>query len=330
MAHFNPDDTSRFDPFHVLTTPYKTVDGHDITLNVLYPKALDQSPPSGSEGCPIVIRFHGGGLGAGASMFPDFFGRWLLELAERHSALIVSADYRLLPESNVGDVLDDVEDFWQWLHAELPSFLRAETAGKIKPDLNRIMTAGESAGGYLSIQLSLSHPDMIRATTAAYPMVDIAGPYFTEKFPKQLLEVPQMPENLIDDHLAKAKANGSQKPAVVSSDPRLERAPIMFAVIQQGLFKDYLDPADSRQVPLTRLDNARLPSGGVFVWHGADDTLVPVEGSQKFAAKVAERYPDLPFTLAIQPGEHGFDAETKIDEDWMSSGLRPLVKAWLD
>ena len=91
VVAFNPDDLSRFDNFHVLTTPYKTVHSQPITLNVLYPKNLKISP----NGQPILIRYHGGGLIAGASMFPDFVGRWLLELVERHSAIIVSPDYPL-------------------------------------------------------------------------------------------------------------------------------------------------------------------------------------------------------------------------------------------
>lgn len=326
---FNPDDTSRFDPFHVLTTPYKVIDGHEITLNVVYPKSLKPSP----RGSPIIIRFHGGGLAAGASMFPDFFGRWLLELAERHSALIVSPDHRLLPEVSVADILDDVEDFWQWIHKELPSLLQKQP-GNITPDLTRIMTAGESAGGYLSIQLSLSHPDSIKATTAAYPMVDIDGPYFTQKFPKQLMEVPQLPETLVSDHMAKVRAQEALlggKKVLVSSDARLERAPLMLAMIQHGSFGEYLDPTDARQVPIKSLERgAHFPKGGVFVWHGGEDSLVPVEGSQKFAESVTKLYPESQFTLAVRPGEHGFDSDTTIDEEWMSKGLGPLVEAWLD
>lgn len=44
------------------------------------------------------------------------------------------------------------------------------------------MTAGDSAGGYLSLHLGLSHPNEIRAVTAAYPLVDAASPHFTEQY----------------------------------------------------------------------------------------------------------------------------------------------------
>ena len=54
-----------------------------------------------------------------------------------------------------------------------------------------------------------------------------------------------------------------------------------------------------------------------------------MDGSEKFAAKVKEVDPDLHFTLTKRPGEHGFDAETKIDDEWIRDGLAPLVEAWL-
>ena len=332
MAQFDPDDLSRFQPFNILTTPYKTIYGQQINLDVLYPKSLVQSPARGS---PVVIRFHGGGLVTGGSLFPGFFGPWLLELAERHSALIVSVDHRLLPEATIADVMEDVEDFWRWSQTDMVDFLRLQTNGHIIPDLSRIMTAGESAGGYLSIQLSLSHPDKIKATAAAYPMVDIAGPHFTQKYFKQIRELPQLPESLVSDHLAQVKAQETSladgQKVVVSSDVRLARVRFMFAMIQNGLYRHYIDPADDGLVPLQRLGTgAKLPRGGVFIWHGADDSIVPVDGSRKFAAKVKEVDPELRFNLTVRPGEHGFDADTKIDEEWMRVGMAPLLHAWLD
>ncbi|RYP69920.1 hypothetical protein DL769_005145 [Monosporascus sp. CRB-8-3] len=86
----------------------------------------------------------------------------------------------------------------------------------------------------------------------------------------------------------------------------------------------YPSPLNKRHlVPFDRLDDgARVPRGGVFVWHGNEDSVGPVRGSIKLDS-------ELVFHLAVQPGEHGFDADPKIDDDWMAHGLKNLVGAWL-
>lgn len=65
------------------------------------------------------------------------------------------------------------------------------------------------------------------------------------------------------------------------------------------------------------------------MWHGKGDTVVPVEGSVKLMKKASEVDADAKFHLAIEEGEHGFDATAKIDDKWMAGGLKDLVIAWL-
>lgn len=173
-------DLSRFEAFAIISVSYKTVRSHTITVDVLYPKSLND-PSQEHVLCvprPVLLRYHGGGLIAGYSLFPPFFSPWYLELAQEYSAIIVSPNYRLLPESSVLEVLEDVEDHWRWLHQSLPLLLQRETNNTVKADLSRIMTIGDSAGGYLSLQMGLSHPDEIRAVNAVYPMVNPKAPYF--------------------------------------------------------------------------------------------------------------------------------------------------------
>ena len=337
MVAFNPDDTSRFANFTILTTAYKTFHNNAISVDILYPNPV---PALSTTGLPIIIRFHGGGFVTGSSLFPDFFGRWLLELAREHSAIIVSPNHRLLPESSVADILDDVEDLWTWMHKSLPVYLEEKSGGVVKADLARIMTTGDSAGGYLSLQLGLDHPKEIRAVTAAYPMLDLKSPQFVDKYEKQVFGMPQLPETTLPDHLAKARSrtttsfgseiSGKEGSQIVSSDPRLERAPLMFSMIQQGLYGEYFDLEKRKLFPLDRLeDGDRFPRGGGFVWHGREDSVVPVEGSEKLKRILAKVDPRLAFTLAVRPGDHGFDGETKIADDWFAGGMKPVLEAWL-
>ncbi|KEF53379.1 uncharacterized protein A1O9_10354 [Exophiala aquamarina CBS 119918] len=136
---------------------------------MLYKKELSSSANSAQL---VIVHFHGGGLIAADSLFPDFFGCWLLDLAKKHRAVIVSANHHLLPEANVTDILEDLDDVSTWVQSSLPEFLKTKSQGKVDYDLKRILTAGESAGGYLALQLALNYPDDIRTILTQYPMID--------------------------------------------------------------------------------------------------------------------------------------------------------------
>ncbi|KAK0609283.1 hypothetical protein DIS24_g12356 [Lasiodiplodia hormozganensis] len=333
MAHFNPDDFSRFDNFRIFRATYKTVSSHALTTDVLVPLHLLSTPPQPPRpSSPLLLRFHGGGLIAGSSLFPDFFAPWQLALAQRHSAIIVSPNYRLLPESSVADILADIEDFWAWIHASLPAFLAQQTgpaAAAIRVDTGRIITSGDSAGGYLSLSLGLSHADQIRAVTAAYPMVDVRSRHFTQAYEKRMFDVPQLPRSFIDEHLEKVRTGAL--PNVVSEDKRFERGPLMFAMTQDGFCREYFPAGRRELLPLERVGSGgeRFPRGGVFVWHGRQDSIVPVEGSVKLEEVVRRVDPGARFRLTLREGDHGFDAESSVDDDWMAEGLKGIVDAWL-
>jgi hypothetical protein len=104
----------------------------------------------------------------------------------------------------------------------------------------------------------------------------------------------------------------------------------MFSFVQNGGSGE-LFPSNKRDLLILEKleDGGRFPRGGLFVWHGKGDTVVPVQGSVKLSEKIGEVDPDLPFTLAIQEGDHGFDEKSSIDEPWMQEGLKGLVAAWL-
>ncbi|KAH7110529.1 Alpha/Beta hydrolase protein, partial [Dendryphion nanum] len=190
---------------------------HSINVGILYSKKLDATPSS--EHHSTITRFHGGGLVSDSSLFVPSFAPWILQRAERHSAVIVSPIYQLIPESCVRDTLDDIEDIWA-----LPSNLQQEASLAI--DITRIMTTGDSAGGYLSLQLGLSHPDQIRAVTASYPSIDVEHPRFFEPSTKCVLGMPWFPKETLAEHVSNLRATemtGSRK-VVVPADPNLECA----------------------------------------------------------------------------------------------------------
>lgn len=83
----------------------------------------------------------------GSSLFLPWLSDWVLELALKEQAIIVSPDYRLLPESQGSDILNDMDDFWKWLIAGgIESGLRSGGFGGITTDVTRTLVLGESAG----------------------------------------------------------------------------------------------------------------------------------------------------------------------------------------
>lgn len=75
----------------------------------------------------------------------EWFSGWLVEYAVAQTAVIVSPDYRLLPEAKGMDILEDMDDFWKWVQTDLPGIVAART-GNSEVDLESVVVAGESAG----------------------------------------------------------------------------------------------------------------------------------------------------------------------------------------
>jgi acetyl esterase/lipase len=71
-----------------------------------------------------------------------WFQPWLIEYAKVNSAIIIGVDYRLMPEHNGLDMMEDLKDLEDWLFNKLQSHLGTH----IEVDLDRILIEGDSAG----------------------------------------------------------------------------------------------------------------------------------------------------------------------------------------
>ncbi|KAJ5813159.1 alpha/beta-hydrolase [Penicillium robsamsonii] len=131
-------DSNKLKSFEHLELVYKQVNGHDIKTSVLMPK-------NGITGSlPVLVHFHGGGLVMGDKLFLPWWANWLIQLAEKHNAIIISPNYRLIPESTVSDTLQDLVSFWAWIHESL-AFEVKKMNPNISPNTERITVIGESA-----------------------------------------------------------------------------------------------------------------------------------------------------------------------------------------
>jgi len=106
---------------------------------------LPDGPPKG-----VYLHFHGGGMITGAAVMNDISNR---ELARSHGLAVVSVDYRLAPEHPFPAGPDDGVAVAAWLLENAERELGSA----------RLLTGGESAGGYMAAAVLLRVRDELRA-----------------------------------------------------------------------------------------------------------------------------------------------------------------------
>ncbi|KAJ8101952.1 Alpha/Beta hydrolase protein [Lipomyces tetrasporus] len=307
--------SAKFSKFNISTTCFKKVGKHEIKADVLIPKTLS----SGTY--PVIVRFHGGYMITGSRLFADWFPSWLVEYALLHSAIIVMPDYRLLPESTGADINADVADFWTWVHRDLASFLYSSGSG-INVDIEKLLVVGESAGGYLAIQSALSQPS-ISAAIAAYPMIDLKSDFYSKAFEKPIMGSAMLPASIIDEHITDMSPG-----QIVSSAEPPARVGLAFAIVQQGRFMDFFGNGPPALFPMEQVEHIQsVPP--LFIFHGRDDTAVPVEESESFVATLKTRLPESKVLLVLEPGDHAFDITATVETPWLKQGLEFVTNEWL-
>jgi acetyl esterase len=128
---------------------------NDVPARVFTPKT--RGPHVG------VIYGHGGGFVLGG---PDTHDDICAEMAAGASCVVVLVDYRLAPEHPYPAQLEDTLKVWRWMREQ-------GLAHAIDP--NRIIAAGDSAGGQMSAALALTLRDLglpqLQGMVLIYPVL---------------------------------------------------------------------------------------------------------------------------------------------------------------
>ena len=131
--------------------------GHELLVRIYRPVDTEGE-------LPAILHVHGGGYVVG-SVTTNHLSN--IELALSTSALILSVDYRLAPETVAPGAVQDCYAALQWLH---------DSAEQLGIDRARIAVRGESAGGGLAAALALLARDRggpaIAHQNLIYPMLD--------------------------------------------------------------------------------------------------------------------------------------------------------------
>ncbi|MDA8047008.1 MAG: alpha/beta hydrolase [Actinomycetota bacterium] len=122
-------------------------------------RVLLYAPKHPVSALPLILSMHGGGFGQRPDMFPAADARLAML-----GALVVSVDYRIVPDSRFPDAVEDCYSTLCWAVQELPI------------DSQRVVLTGISAGGALAAAVALVARDRdgpdIRLQALIIPVLD--------------------------------------------------------------------------------------------------------------------------------------------------------------
>ncbi|KAJ4302893.1 hypothetical protein N0V90_001784 [Kalmusia sp. IMI 367209] len=300
---------SKFEPFNRVDFTFKTIHEHAIKASVLVPKHLQAKP---REGYPTIVNWHGGGFVVGDRLYEGWLPGWLLEICLTNSAILIAPDYRLLPEASATEMLDDVRDFWYWVHDTLPTLI---TTWDAFPDLTRLACTGQSAGGYLAVQSALLFAELsrIKVVVSMGGSINTNIPQNRVPGPRVILgkrpPPPGKAESIIRAYLRNIKPK-----TVRTSGDVMEMWDFLTCVLQQAYLSRWLTAEGKEELDVMKVLEKTKSMPPSFV-----DQLKKI-------------LPDVPVLLNLRPGDHGFEAmgdKTSGKEIWIQDGIDFMKTYWL-
>jgi acetyl esterase len=128
--------------------------------------------PAGDGPKPTVVYFHGGGWTIGDL---DTHLGHARRICVQVDAVVVSVAYRLAPEHRFPAAFEDAVTATEWA---------AQRLSELGGDPERLVVAGDSAGGQLAASVAIARRDAgqpLAAQLLLYPVTDVAGRYQDEE-----------------------------------------------------------------------------------------------------------------------------------------------------
>lgn len=254
------------------TFTYKTAGGCDIKLD-----AYGSDPNVRKR---VIVHIHGGALIIGSRRGPM---KWL---NPRNDHVVISIDYRLAPETKLPDIIADVQDAFRWIHKQGPKLLNI--------DPSKIIVAGGSAGGYLTLMTGFCIKPRPQALISLSGYGDIVGPWYSRPDAFYL----QQPR------VSKADADASVGTTCVSEGAG-SRGKFYLYCRQNGLWPQAvtghnIDSEPKWFDPYCPVKNVTAKYPPTVLIHGTADTDVPYEESDAMD-KVLARF-KVPHKFISVPG----------------------------
>lgn len=240
---------------------------------------------------PVIVWLHGGALIMGSRTAVP---KQLQDLAEEKRFILVSLGYRLAPEAQLHEIIEDLRDGIAWVHEEGPELFHA--------DPSRLVVAGASAGGYLALMSGISQQHRPTAIVSYWGFGDIDGDWTTKP------NAAYRKGKLIDKDVAWSGVGHEVLTSTNQQNGR-GRATFFLYLKQTGQWVNAvagLDPVADRKklAPFSPIRNLSPEYPPTMFLHGTADNDVPVEQSEAMAA--ALKLHDVPHELiVIEKGGHG-------------------------
>ncbi|CAI6338613.1 unnamed protein product [Periconia digitata] len=264
---------SKLAAFSTQDLVYSHINGHDMMATVLTPKLLQGKPPSDY---PVLVYWHGGGFITGHRTYAPWWPKWSIEFALSRNSIIVSPDYRLLPEASGSDILDDIRAFWEWMKNDFISVSERER-WHARPNLGQVACMGESSGGYLALQSALlgsSGIDIKVVITISAPLDgDICIKRFGIPSPRMILgswpPPPRRAEAIIRDYIR------AIKPGTVRTegDP-VAMWPLLMCIVQQARMPRLFGYQKNILLNATAMIDQANKLPPMWIIHSEQDSLV--------------------------------------------------------
>jgi acetyl esterase/lipase len=261
------------------TYTYKSVGGCDIKLDVY---GSDFSITK-----PVIVWIHGGAL---IMESRKAIAKWL---SPQNEHVVISIDYRLAPETKLPEIIADVQDAFRWIRQQGPQLLNIA--------VDKLIVAGGSAGGYLTLMTGFCVKPRPRALISLSGYGNIVGPWYTQPSTFYLQTLPR---------ISKEEALATVGTTCVSEPPPNDQRGVFYHYCRQnGIWPIQVtghDPATEPRWfdPYCPVRNVTADYPPAFLIHGTSDTDVPYEESANMDKELTRAKVDHRF-ITVPGGDHG-------------------------
>lgn len=293
-----------------MTHTFKKVGDLEIKADVYQP---EQAKAGGK--LPVVVWIHGGALIMGHR---ESVPKWLLDGSLAQGWNVVSIDYRLAPETQLPEIVADLEDAFRWVREKGPELFHAD------PD--RVAAVGGSAGGYMTLTSGFRAKPRPVALVSLWGYGDLVGPWYSEPSPHSRHQTTKLSRE-------QAYKQVSGPPISDSRDRKGDGGAFYQYCRQTGAWPKAVsgwDPHSEPEkfYPFMALKNATAEYPPTLLIHGDQDTDVPYEQSTLMAAELKKNGVEHKL-ITLKGAEHGLAGGNKAEIDAAYAAAMEFLKKHL-